>query len=35
MLEGCGHTPNWDDPELITRVLLEASSGAGVAERAA
>ncbi|MGB2851051.1 MAG: alpha/beta fold hydrolase [Solirubrobacterales bacterium] len=27
VLEGCGHTPNWDDPELITRVLLEASGG--------
>ena len=26
VLEGCGHTPNWDDPELITRVLLEASA---------
>jgi pimeloyl-ACP methyl ester carboxylesterase len=25
VLRGCGHTPNWDDPELITRVLLEAS----------
>jgi pimeloyl-ACP methyl ester carboxylesterase len=35
VLEGCGHTPNWDDPELVTRVLLEAS-GAGVgAARAA
>ncbi|HUG36742.1 MAG TPA: alpha/beta fold hydrolase, partial [Candidatus Limnocylindrales bacterium] len=22
VLDGCGHTPNWDDPELITRVLL-------------
>jgi pimeloyl-ACP methyl ester carboxylesterase len=35
VLEGCGHTPNWDNPELVTRVLLEASSGAGVAEAAA
>jgi pimeloyl-ACP methyl ester carboxylesterase len=26
VLPGCGHTPNWDDPELIARVLLEASS---------
>lgn len=25
VLEGCGHTPNWDEPELITRVLLDAS----------
>jgi pimeloyl-ACP methyl ester carboxylesterase len=33
VLEGCGHTPNWDDPELITRVLLDASDGsAGGAE---
>jgi pimeloyl-ACP methyl ester carboxylesterase len=28
VLEGCGHTPNWDEPELITRLLLESSSGA-------
>ena len=26
-LAGCGHVPTWDDPELIARVLLEASSG--------
>lgn len=26
VLEGCGHTPNWDDPELIARLLLDASS---------
>ncbi len=26
VLPGCGHTPNWDDPELITRLLLGASS---------
>jgi pimeloyl-ACP methyl ester carboxylesterase len=25
-LEDCGHTPNWDEPELIARVLLEASA---------
>lgn len=31
VLEGCGHTPTWDDPELVTRVLLEASA----AERSA
>ena len=31
-LEGCGHTPNWDAPELITRLLLETSAaGAPVA----
>jgi pimeloyl-ACP methyl ester carboxylesterase len=26
-LAGCGHVPTWDDPELIARVLLDASSG--------
>lgn len=25
VLEGCGHTPNWDNPELVSRVLLKAS----------
>jgi pimeloyl-ACP methyl ester carboxylesterase len=25
VLEDCGHTPTWDDPELVARVLLEAS----------
>lgn len=25
-LAGVGHTPTWDDPELITRLLLDASS---------
>jgi pimeloyl-ACP methyl ester carboxylesterase len=24
--EGLGHTPNWDDPELVAKLLLEASS---------
>jgi pimeloyl-ACP methyl ester carboxylesterase len=24
-LEGCGHTPNWDAPELIADLLLQAS----------
>lgn len=33
-LEGCGHTPNWDDPELITRVLLEASASEAAGENA-
>jgi len=29
-LEGCGHTPNWDAPELISELLLETSAdGAG------
>lgn len=27
-LPGCGHVPMWDDPELIARVLLDASGGA-------
>lgn len=26
-LDGCGHTPNWDAPELISDLLLETSSG--------
>jgi pimeloyl-ACP methyl ester carboxylesterase len=25
-LPGCGHIPTWDDPELVSRVVLEASS---------
>jgi pimeloyl-ACP methyl ester carboxylesterase len=25
-LEGCGHLPMWDDPPLVTRVLLEGSA---------
>lgn len=25
LLPGCGHTPNWDNPGLVTSVLLEAS----------
>jgi pimeloyl-ACP methyl ester carboxylesterase len=25
-LNGCGHTPHWDDREAVTRVLLEGSS---------
>jgi pimeloyl-ACP methyl ester carboxylesterase len=28
-LEGCGHTPFWDDTEQSTRVLLRGSSAAG------
>ena len=27
-LEGCGHTPNWDAPDLIADLLLETSGGA-------
>ena len=26
VLEGLGHTPTWDDPERVARLLLEASS---------
>ena len=26
VLEGCGHTPTWDDPELVAGVLLDGSS---------
>jgi pimeloyl-ACP methyl ester carboxylesterase len=25
-LPGCGHIPTWDDPELVTRVILEATA---------
>ena len=25
-LPGCGHIPTWDDPELVCRVVLEAST---------
>jgi pimeloyl-ACP methyl ester carboxylesterase len=28
-LPGVGHTPTWDDPELVARVLLEGSSSLG------
>ena len=26
-LEGCGHTPNWDAPERIGKLLIETSTG--------
>lgn len=26
VLEGCGHTPTWDDPEAVAELLLEASA---------
>ena len=29
-LEGCGHTPNWDEPDLIADLLLETSAVASV-----
>jgi pimeloyl-ACP methyl ester carboxylesterase len=39
VLSDCGHTPTWDNPELVAKVLLEGSSGAahspGTAGRAA
>jgi pimeloyl-ACP methyl ester carboxylesterase len=28
-LEGCGHTPNWDAPELIAELLLQTSGAEG------
>jgi len=27
VLPGCGHIPTWDDPELVSRVVLEGSRG--------
>ena len=27
ILSDCGHTPTWDNPELVAKVLLEGSSG--------
>ncbi len=27
VLEGCGHTPTWDNPEAVAAVLLESSAG--------
>ncbi len=37
VLPGCGHTPTWDDPDLVARTLLEAGDAelaAGEAEAA-
>ena len=35
VLPDCGHTPTWDNPELVAKVLLEGSSGGpGAAETA-
>ena len=28
-LPGCGHIPTYDDPELVARVMLEASAPSG------
>jgi pimeloyl-ACP methyl ester carboxylesterase len=25
-LPGCGHVPTWDDPDLVTRVVLEGTA---------
>ena len=37
VLRDCGHIPTWDDPEQVSRLLLEASAsrrdGAGAATR--
>jgi pimeloyl-ACP methyl ester carboxylesterase len=27
VLHGCGHVPTWDDPEQVSRVILEATTG--------
>lgn len=35
VLQGCGHTPNWDDPALIAELLLTASSQAPADREAA
>jgi pimeloyl-ACP methyl ester carboxylesterase len=31
VLDGCGHTPTWDDPERIASLILEAGGGASAA----
>ena len=35
VLPDCGHTPTWDNPELVAKVLLEGSSGTGGAPESA
>jgi len=35
VLPECGHTPNWDDPGLISRLLLDTSAPAVATEDAA
>jgi pimeloyl-ACP methyl ester carboxylesterase len=32
-LPGCGHLPMWDDPELVSRVILQVSSSVSDADR--
>ena len=29
ILGGCGHIPMWDDPELVSRLILDVSAGVG------
>ena len=29
VLRDCGHIPTWDDPEQVSRLLLETSASAG------
>ncbi len=29
VLPDCGHTPTWDNPELVAKVILEGSSEGG------
>jgi pimeloyl-ACP methyl ester carboxylesterase len=29
VLKGCGHIPMWDDPELVTRLILETTGAVG------
>jgi pimeloyl-ACP methyl ester carboxylesterase len=31
-LPGCGHVPTWDDPELVTRVILEGTNPGSAAK---
>lgn len=35
VLKDCGHTPTWDNPELVARVLLEGSAEGRTGSRAA
>jgi pimeloyl-ACP methyl ester carboxylesterase len=35
VMPGVGHTPTWDDPKLVARVLLEGSVGGGAPAEAA
>lgn len=33
-LPGCGHVPTWDDPALVTRVILEGTARPALTARA-